>query len=114
MKTVTKENTSHFPAYVLSRKILNSAPSPLLRSNQWTREAITTTWKNESKEELVMLWLWHNGEVREFYRLAAMTVTKATVLHGMGIMIVSEATQRCLYNQVITETVAHTVSGRYP
>lgn len=85
MKTVAKENTSHFPAYVLSQKILNSAPCPLLKSNQWTREAITTTWKNESKEELVMLWLWHNGEVREFYRLDPMTVTKTTVLHGMGI-----------------------------
>lgn len=54
-----------------------------------------------------MLWLWHNGEVREFYRLDPMTVTKTTVLHGMGIMIVSEATHKCLYNQVITETVAH-------
>ena len=107
MKTVTQENTSHFPAYVVSATILKTAPCPLLRSNQWTGEAITTTWKNESDEELVMLWLWHNGEVREFYRLAAMTVTKATVLHGMGIMILSEATQRCLYNQVITETVAH-------
>ena len=107
MKTVAKENTSHFPAYVLSQKILNSAPCPLLKSNQWTREAITTTWKNESKEELVMLWLWHNGEVREFYRLDPMTITKTTVLHGMGIMIASEATQSCLYNQVITETVAH-------
>ena len=114
MKTVTKENTSHFPAYVLSATILKSAPYPLLRSNQWTREAITTTWHNESREELVMLWLWHNGDVREFYRLAAMTVTKATVLNGMGIMIVSEATQRCLYNQVIIEAVAHTVSGHNP
>ena len=114
MKTVAKENTSHFPAYVLSQKILNGAPCPLLKSNQWTREAITTTWKNESKEELVMLWLWHNGEVREFYRLDPMTVTKTTVLHGMGIMIVSEATQRCLYNQVITETLAPPVTGRYP
>ena len=114
MKTVTKENTSNFPAYVLSANILKSAPCPLLRSNQWTREAITTTWQNESKEELVMLWLWHNGEVREFYRLAPMTVTKTTVLHGMGIMIVSEATQRCLRNQVITEAVVHTVLGRYP
>ena len=107
MKTVTKENTSHFPAYVLSANILESVPGPLLRSKQWTRVAIRTPWKNESKEELVMLWLWHNGEVREFYRLAPMTVTKTTVLHGMGIMIVSETTQRCLYNQVITETVAH-------
>jgi hypothetical protein len=107
MKAVTQENTSHFPAYALSATILKSAPSPLLKSNQWTREAITTTWHNESKEELVMLWLWHNGEVREFYRLDPMTVTKTTVLHGMGIMIVSEATHRCLYNQVITETVAH-------
>ena len=114
MKTVTQENTSHFPAYVPSAKILKSAPCPLLKSNQWTREPITTTWNNKSKEELVMLWLWHNGEVREFYRLDPITVTKTTVLHGMGIMIVSEATQRCLYNQVITETVAHTVSGRYP
>lgn len=66
MKTVTKENTSHFPTYVLSANILKSAPCPLLRSNQWTREAITAIWKNESKEELEMLWLWHNGEVREF------------------------------------------------
>ena len=107
MKIVTQENTSHFPAYVPSAKILKSAPCPLLKSNQWTREPITTTWNNKSKEELVMLWLWHNGEVREFYRLAPMTVTTTTVLQGMGIMIVSEASQRCLYNRVITEDVVH-------
>ena len=38
-----------------------------------------------------MLWLWHNGEVREIYRLAPKTITQASLLEGMGIAVISEA-----------------------
>ena len=72
-----------------------------------------TVWDNRSDEELVMLWLWHNGEVREIYRFAPKTITQASLLEGMGIAVISEARERCLYNQVITDQSTSRTVGRF-
>ena len=102
MNTVTLRNTSHFPDYELSPSLVDTCGTELIRSNKRTGDEVTTVWDNRSDEELVMLWLWHNGEVREIYRLAPRTITQASLLEGMGIAVISEVRKRCLYNQVIT------------
>ena len=102
MNTVTLRNTSHFPDYELSPSLLETCGAELLRSNKRTGDEVITVWDNTSDEELVMLWLWHNGEVREIYRLAPKTITQASLLEGMGVAVISEVRERCLYNQVIT------------
>ena len=61
-----------------------------------------------------MLWLWHNGEVREIYRLAPETITQASLLAGMGIAVVSEAQERCLYNQIISPDSGRETLQRFP
>jgi hypothetical protein len=113
MNTVTLRNTINFPVYELSAGLIDTCGSELIRSNKRTGDEVITLWDNCSDEELVMLWLWHNGEVREIYRLAPKTTTKASLLTGMGIAVISEAREHCLYNHVITEQSALGTSGRF-
>ena len=113
MNTVTLRNTSHFPDYELSPSLVDTCGTELIRSNKRTGDEVTTVWDNRSDEELVMLWLWHNGEVREIYRLAPKTITQASLLEGMGIAVISEARERCFYNQAITEQSALGTAGRF-
>jgi len=113
MNTVTLRNTSHFPDYELSPSLVDTCGTELIRSNKRTGDEVTTVWDNRSDEELVMLWLWHNGEVREIYRLAPRTITQASLLEGMGIAVISEARERCFYNQAITEQSALGTAGRF-
>ena len=113
MNTVTLRNTSHFPDYELSPSLIDTCGTALIRSNKRTGDEVITVWDNRSDEELLMLWLWHNGEVREIYRLAPKTITQASLLEGMGIAVISEASERCFYNQVITEQSASGTAGRF-
>ena len=113
MNTVTLRNTSHFPDYELSPRLIDTCGSELIRSNKRTGDEVITVWDNRSDEELLMLWLWHNGEAREIYRLAPMTITQASLLEGMGIAVISEARERCFYNQAITEQSASGTAGRF-
>ncbi|MEC8159401.1 MAG: hypothetical protein VX095_09110 [Pseudomonadota bacterium] len=106
MNTVYLRNTSHFPNYELSPSLIETCGTELIRSNKRTGDEVITVWDNRSDEKLLMLWLWHNGEVREIYRLAPNTITQASLLEGMGIAVISEARERCLYNQVITDQSA--------
>ena len=103
MNTVTLRNTSHFPDYELSARLIDTCGTELIRSNKRTGDEVITVWENNSDEELVMLWLWHNAEVREIYRLAPKTITQASLLTGMGIAVISEAQERCLHNRLITD-----------
>jgi hypothetical protein len=113
MNTVALRNTSHFPDYELSASLIDRCGSELIHSNKRTGDEVITVWDNRSDEELVMLWLWHNGEVREIYRLAPKTITQASLLEGMGIAVISEAREHCLYNQVITIQSASGTAGRF-
>ena len=113
MNTVTLRNTSHFPDYELSAGLIDTCAAELIRSKKRTGNEVMTVWDNTSNEELVMLWLWHNGEVREIYRLAPKTITQASLLEGMGIAVISEARERCLYNQVITDQSTSRTVGRF-
>ena len=114
MNTVTLRNTSHFPDYELSSSLFDTCGTALIRSNKRTGDEVITVWDNRSDEELLMLWLWHNGEVREIYRLAPKTITQASLLEGMGIAVISEAQERCLYNQVITPDSGRETLQRFP
>jgi hypothetical protein len=113
MNTVTLRNTNHFPDYELSAGLTDTCGSELIRSNKRTGDEVITVWENTSDEELVMLWLWHNSEVREIYRLAPNMTTKASLLEGMGVAVISESRERCLYNQVITDQSASGTAGRF-
>ena len=113
MNTVTLRNTSNFPDYELSAGLIDTCGAELIRSNKRTGDEVITVWDNTSDEELVMLWLWHNGEVREIYRLAPKTITQASLLEGMGIAVISEVRQRCLYNQVITPYLGRETIQRF-
>ena len=113
MNAVTLRNTSHFPHYELSAGLTDTCGSELIRSDKRTGDEVMTVWENTSDEELVMLWLWHHAEVREIYRLAPNTATKASLLTGMGIAVISEAQERCVYNQVITNQSASGTAGRF-
>ena len=114
MNTVTLRNTSHFPNYELSTGLIDTCGTELIRSNKRTGDEVITVWENTSDEELVMLWLWHNGEVREIYRLAPNMTTQASLLEGMGIAVISEAQERCFYNQVITPDSGRETLQRFP
>ena len=114
MNTVTLRNTSHFPDYELSPSLIDTCGTELIRSNKRTGDEVITVWDNRSDEELLMLWLWHNGEVREIYRLAPNTTTQASLLEGMGIAVISEAQERCLYNQIITPDSGRETLQRFP
>ena len=72
-----------------------------------------TVWENATDHELVMLWLWHNGEVREIYRLRAHTITTASLLDGMGIAVMCEQRECCLYSDVITLASSSGVLARF-
>ena len=113
MNTVTLRNTNHFPDYELSARLIDTCGSELIRSDKRTGDEVITVWENSSDEELVMLWLWHNAEVREIYRLAPKTTTKASLLTGMSIAVISEAQERCLYNQVITDQSVSETAVRF-
>lgn len=113
MNTVTLQNTSHFPDYGLSAGLINTCGSELIRSNKRPGDEVITVWENVSDEERVMLWLWHNAEVREIYRLAPNTATKASLHNGMGIDVISEAQERCLHNQVIADQSASGTAVRF-
>ena len=113
MNTVTLRNTSHFPHYELSAGLTDTCGSELIHSNKRTGDEVITVWENTSDEELVMLWLWHNSEVREIYRLAPNTTTKASLLQGMGVAVISEVREHCLYNQVITDQSASGTADRF-
>ena len=113
MNTVTLRNTSHFPDYELSAGLIDTCGAELIRSNKRTGDEVITVWENTSDGELVMLWLWHNGEVREIYSLAPKTITQASLLEGMGIAVISEAREHCFYNQVITDQLASGTAGRF-
>ena len=113
MNTVTLRNTSHFPDYELSPGLIDICGAELIRSNKRTGGEVMTVWENASDEELLMLWLWHNGEVREIYRLAPKTTTQASLLEGMGIAVINEARERCLYNQVITNQSTSRTVGHF-
>ena len=103
MNTVTLRNTSHFPDYELAPSLIDACGTKLKRSNKRTGDEVITVWDNGSDEALLMLWLWHNGEVREIYRLAPKTTTQASLLEGMGIAVISEVRDRCLFNKVIAQ-----------
>jgi hypothetical protein len=113
MNTVTLRNTNHFPDYELSAGLIDTCGSDLIRSDKRTGDEVITVWENTSDEELVMLWLWHNAEVHEIYRLASKTATKASLLKGMGIAVISEVQERCLYNQVVTDHSASDTAVRF-
>ena len=113
MNTVALRNTNHFPDYELSARLSDTCGSELIRSDKRTGDEVITVWENTSDEELVMLWLWHNAEVREIYRLAPKTITQASLLEGMGIAVISEAQERCLYNQVITDQSVSETAVRF-
>ena len=72
-----------------------------------------TVWENATDHELVMLWLWHNSEVREIYRLRAQTITTASLLDGMGIAVMCEQRECCLYSDVITLASSSGVLARF-
>ena len=113
MNIVNLRNTSHFPDYELSSGLIDPCGSELIRSNKRIGDEVITVWDNTSDEALVMLWLWHNGEVREIYRLAPKTITQASLLEGMAIAVIGEARERCLYNQLITDQPASATAVRF-
>jgi len=113
MDTVRLRNTNRFPTYRLSESLAETYSDTLIRSNKRTGDEVVTVWENATDHELVMLWLWHNGEVREIYRLASKMTTQASLLEGMGIAVISEARERCLYNQVITDQSVSETAVRF-
>ena len=102
MKSVDLRNTSEFPDYDTSTVIEDACLQRLVKSDQWTRNEFIAKWENATDEELVMLWLWHNGEVREIYRLPPQTLARTSLLDGMGIAVISERSGKCLFSQVVT------------
>jgi hypothetical protein len=103
MNTVRLRNTNRFPTYRLSESLAETCSDTLIRSNKRTGDEVVTVWENATDHELVMLWLWHNSEVREIYRLRAHTISTASLLDGMGIAVICEQRQCCLYNGVINQ-----------
>ena len=102
MKPVDLRNTSEFPDYDTSIVMGDACLQRLVKSDQWTRDEFIAQWENATDEELVMLWLWHNGEVREIYRLPPQTLARTSLLDGMGIAVISERRGKCLFNEVVT------------
>ena len=81
MNTVSLRNTRDFPHYK-PRSALSFQGNALIKSDQWTYGEVATQWETATPSELIILWLWHNGEIREIYRLAPMTITHAALLEG--------------------------------
>lgn len=112
MNTVSLRNTRDFPHYEL-RSVLSFQGNALIKSDQWTHGEVTTQWENATPSELIMLWLWHNGEIRETYRLAPMAITHAALLEGMGIAVIGKDSERCLENLVIRKDSALGTVSRF-
>ena len=102
MKSVDLRNTSEFPNYDISAVVDDTCSQRLVKSDKRTRDEFIAQWENATDEELVMLWLWHNGEVREIYRLPPLTLANTSLLDGMGIAVISELDGKCLFNDVVT------------
>ena len=113
MDTVRLRNTNRFPTYRLSESLAENCSDTLIRSNKRTGDEVVTVWENATDHELVMLWLWHNSEVREIYRLRAHTITTASLLDGMGIAVMCEQRECCLYSDVITLASSSGVLARF-
>ena len=112
MNTVSLRNTRNFPHYK-PRSALSFQGNALIKSDQWTHGEVATQWENATQSELIMLWLWHNGEIREIYRLAPMTITHAALLEGMGIAVIENDSERCLENLVIRKDSALGTVSRF-
>ena len=102
MNTVNLRNSSDFPDYNPSHVLDSKRTQQLIKSDQWTRGEFIAQWENTTEEELIMLWLWHNGEIREIYRLSPQTLSRTSLLEGMGIAVVSERRGLCLFSKVVT------------
>ena len=113
MKTVELRNTSEFPSYDIASVIEKACMRGLVKSDKRTRDEFIAQWENTTDEELVMLWLWHNGEVREIYRLPPQTLARTSLLDGMGVAVVSERHGKCLFNQVATRQSLGDVTQRF-
>ena len=113
MKSVDLRNTNHFPNYDISAVVDDSCSQRLVKSDKRTGDEFITQWENATNEELVMLWLWHNGEVREIYRLPPQTLARTSLLDGMGIAVISELSGKCLFSQVVTEVSMADVTQRF-
>jgi len=113
MKSVDLRNTSEFPNYDISAVVDDTCSQRLVKSDKRTRDEFIAQWENATDEELVMLWLWHNGEVREIYRLPQQTLARTTLLDGMGIAVISELSGKCLFSQVVTEVSMADVTQRF-
>ncbi len=103
MQTVDLRNTTDFPDYDISAVVDDACLQRLKKSDQWTRDEFVAQWANETDDELVLLWLWHNGEVREMYRLPPKTLSRTSLLDGMGIAVINERLGNCLFTDVVTE-----------
>ena len=113
MKSVDLRNTSEFPNYDISAVVDDTCSQRFVKSDKRTRDEFIAQWENATDEELVMLWLWHNGEVREIYRLPQQTLARTTLLDGMGIAVISELSGKCLFSQVVTEVSMADVTQRF-
>ena len=113
MKSADLRNTSEFPNYDISAVVDDTCSQRLVKSDKRTRDEFIAQWENTTDEELVMLWLWHNGEVREIYRLPPQTRARTSLLDGMGIAVISERHGKCLFNQVATRQSLGDVSQRF-
>ena len=89
MNIVSLRNTRDFPHYK-PRSALSFQGNALIKSDQWTYGEVATQWENATPSELIMLWLWHNGEIREIYRLAPMTITHAALLETSVVKTVDQ------------------------
>lgn len=103
MNSVDLRNTREFPHYDAAAVADAACVRRFVKSDKRTRDEFIAQWENTSDEELVMLWLWHNGEVREIYRLPPRTLARTSLLDGMGIAILSERSGGCLFNEVVTQ-----------
>lgn len=113
MKSVDLRNTSEFPNYDISAVVHEACVRDLVKSDKRTGDEFIAQWENTTDEELVMLWLWHNGEVREIYRLPPQTLARTSLLDGMGIAVISELSGKCLFSQVVTEVSMADVTQRF-
>ena len=113
MKSVDLRNTSEFPHYDVTAVVDAGCADGLVKSDKWTRDEFIAKWENATDDELVMLWLWHNGEVREIYRLPPQTLARTSLLDGMGIAVVNELNGTCLFNEVTTRQSLGDVTQRF-
>ena len=76
MKSADLRNTSEFPNYDISAVVDDTCSQRLVKSDKRTRDEFIAQWENTTDEELVMLWLWHNGEVRRDLPTAATNLAR--------------------------------------